>query len=59
MLVFFTISKIKAKGRYEITSRNYPVHGSCRGSVFAADKVELKTQKDKVSYAIGMDVAMV
>ena len=26
------------------------------GPVFAADKVELKTQKDKVSYAIGMDV---
>ena len=26
------------------------------GPVFAADKVELKTQKDKVSYAIGLDV---
>jgi len=26
------------------------------GPVFAAEKVELKTQKDKVSYAIGMDV---
>jgi FKBP-type peptidyl-prolyl cis-trans isomerase FklB len=57
MLVFFTIGKIKQKGEY-MKSRLVIIlcMALAAGPVFAADQVELKTQKDKISYAIGMDV---
>jgi FKBP-type peptidyl-prolyl cis-trans isomerase FklB len=58
MLVFFTSGKIKnKKGEY---MKSYLVLIMCMAlaasPVLAAEKLELKTDKDKVSYAIGMDI---
>jgi FKBP-type peptidyl-prolyl cis-trans isomerase FklB len=57
MLVFFNNLQNQRKGEH-MKSRLIIIicMALAAGPVFAGEKVELKTQKDKISYAIGLDV---